>query len=138
MKNFPWIWFYKRCAILLGIALGGFVLFGLIGVPCLFKAVTGFPCLTCGMSRAWLAAFGLDFSAAFFWHPLFLFLPVIVLLLTFGDLRRKWIQRTLLGISILFLAVYLFRMLFLFPHTPPMDYNPFGFLPSRFGWLSLF
>src|SRR5713226_2587552 len=42
---------------------------------CIFLAVTGHPCLTCGATRAAIAFFHLDFWSAWRWNPLvFLFL----------------------------------------------------------------
>src|SRR6266436_4176087 len=42
---------------------------------CIFLAVTGHPCLTCGATRAAIAFFHLDFWSAWKWNPLvFLFL----------------------------------------------------------------
>jgi Protein of unknown function (DUF2752) len=37
---------------------------------CIFLAVTGHPCLTCGASRATIAFFHLDFWSAWKWNPL--------------------------------------------------------------------
>jgi len=37
---------------------------------CLFLAVTGHPCLTCGATRSTIALFHLDFSGAWKWNPL--------------------------------------------------------------------
>jgi hypothetical protein len=48
-------------------------------VPCAFRTLTGFPCPTCGFSRASFALLGLDVRHAFELHPLvFLGLPAIV------------------------------------------------------------
>lgn len=58
--------------------------------PCLFRAVTGIPCIGCGLSRAWLAALQLDLASAFRYHPMFWSIPVLVLLAFFdGKLLRK-------------------------------------------------
>lgn len=43
------------------------------GLPwpnCVFHSVTGFPCLTCGATRATVAFFHVDFLAAWNWNPL--------------------------------------------------------------------
>ncbi|MBQ2785288.1 MAG: DUF2752 domain-containing protein [Oscillospiraceae bacterium] len=58
--------------------------------PCLFRRITGIPCIGCGLSRAWLAALGLDFCSAFRYHPMFWSIPVLMLLALFdGRLFRK-------------------------------------------------
>src|SRR2546421_1172862 len=38
---------------------------------CLFLAITGHPCLTCGATRSTIAFFHLDFWSALKWNPLF-------------------------------------------------------------------
>jgi hypothetical protein len=38
--------------------------------PCLFRALVGIPCPTCGSTRALLALSRFDIGAAFFWNPL--------------------------------------------------------------------
>ena len=42
----------------------------LLGVPCLFKAMTRLPCPSCGMTRSWEALGRLEFPLAFRMHPL--------------------------------------------------------------------
>ena len=43
---------------------------GLNWPRCPFLAVTGFPCLTCGATRATIAFFHGNFSLAWWWNPL--------------------------------------------------------------------
>ena len=76
---------------------------------------------------------GLDFVRAFFWHPLFWTVPLVALFLIFFGTRR-WILRGLTACLLLFVMVYALRMLLLFPHTPPMTFDPNGILPRLFGW----
>ncbi|MCL1790869.1 MAG: DUF2752 domain-containing protein [Peptococcaceae bacterium] len=48
---------------------------------CPFLAATGVPCPGCGMTRACLAFFRLDFAQAFLYHPLFpavLLFPIVL------------------------------------------------------------
>jgi hypothetical protein len=51
----------------------------LLDTPCLFRRWTGIPCPTCGISRAWLAAFRLDPATAFYYHPMFWSVPVLAM-----------------------------------------------------------
>lgn len=46
-------------------------------VPCAIKALTGFNCPGCGMTRAVLAALRLDFAAAFAYNRMFWSLPLL-------------------------------------------------------------
>ena len=127
-------WFAKRCALAVVIAALCLLVFGVVGQECLFRRITGLPCATCGMSRAWICALRLDFAQAFFWHPLFWAVPLLALLLIFFGARRRWVLWTLIASAILFLAVYLIRMALLFPSSPPMTVEPDGLIPRLFGW----
>jgi hypothetical protein len=64
------------CVSLVGLALAaGWLVVGLPWPHCIFLAVTGHPCLTCGATRSAIAFFHLDFWSAWKWNPLvFLFL----------------------------------------------------------------
>jgi len=53
----------------LALAAGWFAL-RLAWPHCIFLAVTGHPCLTCGATRAAIAFFHLDFMSAWKWNPL--------------------------------------------------------------------
>jgi Protein of unknown function (DUF2752) len=63
--------------IWLSVSLGGLALAAMwftLRLPwphCIFLAITGHPCLTCGATRASIAFFHLDFSNAWKWNPLF-------------------------------------------------------------------
>ena len=60
----------------LGVSLTGFVLAAVwlsLGLPwpiCLFHALTGEPCLTCGATRSAIACAHADFFTALKWNPL--------------------------------------------------------------------
>ena len=59
------------CVTLVGLALAvGWFALGLPWPHCLFLAITGHPCLTCGATRAAIAFFHLDFWSAWKWNPL--------------------------------------------------------------------
>ena len=95
---------------------------------CPFYRLTGIPCPVCGMTRAYLAALRLNFSAAFRLHPLWpSAVPLIILILwkegkIFRDKKKNICFYA--GWIVLFLAVYFYRMLTLFPNTEPMVLNP--------------
>ena len=74
----------------------------LLELPCIPRLLTGIPCPTCGLTRAWLAAFQLDFADAFWQYPMFWSIPLLVLYLLFdGRLsRNKCINNWLLGLMI--------------------------------------
>src|SRR5438874_7030194 len=63
--------------IWLSVSLGGLGLAAIwfaLQLPwphCIFLAITGHPCLTCGATRAAIAFFHLDFWSALKWNPLF-------------------------------------------------------------------
>jgi hypothetical protein len=68
-------------------------------LPCIFRAVTGIPCVTCGLTRAWLCALRLDLRGAFLQYPMFWSFPILVLYLFYeGSLfRNKPFNNLLLG-----------------------------------------
>lgn len=55
-------------------------MFGVMGVGCPIRFVTGIPCPGCGMTRAWLSLLSGNEAAAFAFHSLFLLAPVSVAL----------------------------------------------------------
>lgn len=89
-----------------------YVLLECLGITCPIRFVTGISCAGCGMSRAWLSLLRLDFQAAFSYHPLFLLPPAaVVLVLLSKRIPKKLYQIAMAVMVILFLLVYLIRML---------------------------
>ena len=81
---------------------------------CPIKSFFGISCPGCGMSRACLSALRLDFEAAFYYHPLWIALPIFaLLLLVFALKKNKSAIYTLLLISAaLLIIVYIIRLFF--------------------------
>jgi hypothetical protein len=107
----------------------------LTGTGCAVHSTVGLPCPGCGLTRACLAALRGDLALAFRLHPLFwlapLILIVVVVLLTFAPerLSTRTANRWWLGLALLFLSVYLVRMVFYFPDQDPLVWNDRAVLP---------
>ena len=88
-----------------------YIFFAVVGVGCPIKYTTGISCMGCGMTRAIVAACKLNFKAAFYYHPLWVLLPVGVVVF----LLRKRINPTVLKVlfwmaMVAFVIVYFIRM----------------------------
>ena len=104
-------WKPEKLFVLAGLALS-VILCRVFQIPCLFKAVLGIPCATCGMTRAYIALLHFDLRSAFAYHSLFWAIPLLVLLFWFdGKLFPKAWQNIALLSSIL--ALFLFRWIIL-------------------------
>lgn len=95
---------------------GGAALFlaWLFRLPCPFFALTGLPCATCGMTRAWSAVFHGNLSAAFALHPLFWTVPFFYVYgLADGRLlgRPRVDKAILSGLTVAFLLLGIGRWL---------------------------
>ena len=93
------------------LALGAFLLFG----ACPFRLLFRIPCPCCGLTRAWKAALQLDFLSAFYYHPLFWFIPPLKLYTAHRSvlprrLSKKAENILLITAAVLILAVYLIRI----------------------------
>ena len=90
-----------------------YCLLQLMGISCPIRYFTGLSCPGCGMTRAFLSLFRLDFKSAFYYHPLFM-LPILAVILY---LLRKKLPKLLINISaftmiIAFVIVYTYRLVF--------------------------
>ena len=87
----------------------------ILDATCLVKYFTGASCPGCGMTRACLSALRFDFSAAFYYHPLWIVMPPLAVLLIFLWAKRK--KKAFFAVLALFflalIGVYLYRLLFL-------------------------
>lgn len=104
----------KRFQIILAIAV--VVLLYLVlegfGITCPIKFLTGISCAGCGMSRAWMAVFHLDFARAFYFHPLFFTPPVILLVILLKKrIKPAFYKGFIFTMIALYVIVYLYRMI---------------------------
>ena len=111
-------------------AVGGLLLWVgislLTGTLCWFQSVLGVPCPGCGSIRAVQALFQGQFIEAHISHPLIIL--SMALFVYFGIkylfFRNRPSHRAekpiLIVIAMLYMAVFVVRMIFLFPHTAPL------------------
>jgi len=85
---------------------------------CIVYNVAGIPCFACGMTRAFRSL--PNVAQAFFYHPLFFTVPFMPLLVIVSAKTRNI---TSIILIILFTGLWVVRMVWLFPHTAPMEYN---------------
>lgn len=105
----------------------------LFNTKCIFKSIIGVPCPGCGLTRAWISFIKGTISEAFYWHPLFLMIPalaILILLYFKGSFikYRRYILIAIVTIVGLYIIVYIVRMVILFPSVEPLDYNRQSFI----------
>ena len=124
----------KTRILILSLLIGSYVIIASLfsSTICLFKNITGIPCPGCGLTRAYLALFDGNLNEAFKYHPLF-FLPIVlIIILIYNKIRiNRYIinDKIIMICIIIILAVYIFRMVTLFPKVAPMDINYQAIIP---------
>ncbi len=99
-----------------------------LGHACPINLVFGVPCPGCGLTRAVLCIFHGDFSGAFSTHPLVFTLPVIAVLLIVAFFSERFCASKVysalcISFSLLFVVVFVCRMIVRFPTEEPMTFN---------------
>ena len=85
----------------------------LIGVNCPIRFLTGISCPGCGMTRAWISLLQGNLSAAVSYHPLlFTVVPAVIAVFFRSRIPKRIFSILTWALILLFLAVYLYRMLF--------------------------
>ena len=85
-------------------------------VPCFFRFFTGFPCPSCGMTRAFFSLIKLNFRDSFYYHPLLIpalitaFIAIHVDVTKF-NFNKKFFNIYFWTFIIIFFAVYIFRII---------------------------
>lgn len=96
------------------------------GTACIVVFTTGFPCPGCGIGHALFSLLTGDFVQAHLFNPsiwLWLFLGMCFFLYKYiFDKPCKWMGWLLAIVAILTVAIYLYRMVNLFPSEPPLTY----------------
>jgi hypothetical protein len=103
---------------------------------CVYKNIFGIPCPGCGMTRSYSHLLEGDLQAAFYDHPLFLLVPIILILsivlfrIKINTKAYKIVSSVLLFIAFLFIVVYVVRMVLYFPHQEPLRFYDKGLYPT--------
>lgn len=87
-----------------------YALFLLLGISCPIKFITGVSCAGCGMTRAWLHVFRLDWSTAVHFHPLFWTIPVVAVLVFLRKRFPRLFRAAAGAAAALFIVVYFVRL----------------------------
>ena len=85
----------------------------LLRSPCPFYSAFHLPCITCGMTHAYLALLRLDIVGAFGYHPMFWSIPVLYafFLLDGRVFKRTWLNRAVIfGICALLVAWWIYSV----------------------------
>ena len=96
--------------------------------------ILGLSCPGCGMTSAFLAVFHMNFRLAFYFHPLW---PLVVLIVLYFVLRQlgwfkfseSWEKKLLIIVMAAFILVYLYRLLI--SHSPVVEYTLIRFIRYR-------
>jgi len=87
------------------------ILFYIKGPGCPIKALTGIPCMGCGMTRAYISLLHGDLRHAFYYHPAFPLVPAAIICCLFHKQLGKRVFFTSIGcILAVFAAVYFWRI----------------------------
>lgn len=102
---------HRQTLLAIGGIGGVYLVLSLLGGGCPIRFLTGIPCPGCGMTRAVWHILRLEFAAGLAAHPLVVVLPVMAGGLLLGHrLPAKGRQWFWIGIGLVFLAVYLLRL----------------------------
>lgn len=115
---------YQDLIIAAGVLTAYVVWACFLPMKCPILWLTGISCPGCGITRAMVAVFRLDFAKAWYYNPtIFYLLPAAPVLLMAYLRKAKKLTEALLWITAgLLIAVYLYRLLVL--HSPVLEADP--------------
>ena len=86
---------------------------------CPFERITGIPCPGCMMTTAAYYLLCLDFEKAFYFNPVIYLLVLMFFPLLYTYIKdRKWFKRLLTLTLVIWMSIYVYRMIMVFPKYP--------------------
>jgi len=103
---------------------------------CLFLNLTGVPCPSCGMTRAYILLLRGDISQAFYYHPLFI-APIVITIMMHEKIsaNKKLFNRLIIILIVIIFIVYLVRLILLFPENEPFVFFSDAILPKFYRFI---
>ena len=104
--------------------------------PCLFLNLTGIPCPSCGMTRAYISLFRGNIFQAFYYHPLFL-APFVIIIMMQEKIRanKKLFNGLVIFLTAIIFVVYVIRLILLFPEKEPLVFFSDAILPKFYRFI---
>ncbi|MCL2159036.1 MAG: DUF2752 domain-containing protein [Oscillospiraceae bacterium] len=129
-------------AIFVGICLWA-SLWVFTGTSCWVRSIFGIPCPGCGSSRAVAEIFRGNIREALRFHPLVFLSLAVIFVFGFSIFdkndksksRKKIVDLALLCFAVLYIGVYIVRMVMFFPGTEPMTYLHTSILGRLIGFI---
>ncbi len=90
-----------------------YAVLSVLGVAtCPSKVFFGIPCPGCGISRAFMSALQLDFAAAFEYNPLWILVPVVLIIVTALSAydKNRAVEIIVIAFIVLAFLVYIYRI----------------------------
>lgn len=94
-------------------------------VGCAIVRTIGIECMSCGMTRAWFALLSGNLDKAFYFHPLFIFPAIAIILFSLNHYilksEKKSIKYTLYVMLVIYVIFYVVRMFYDIPGIYELD-----------------
>ena len=106
----------------------------LFGTGCVLASTIGFPCPGCGATRALAELIKGNFISSLYFHPLLIPSVILIFIYFFLWLTResmpKYLDKFLIVYVIIVVALFIVRMVLMFPNHPPLNFNYNALLPT--------
>ncbi len=124
MRNVRALKSQTKAVLLIGLVYGFFVLINR-PIGCIIERVLGINCPSCGITRAWMTVLRGDIGLAFYYHPLFLFPLIGVILYVVNNnilvKNSKVIDIVMTVMLIIYIVLYIVRMFYDIEGIIPLD-----------------
>lgn len=97
----------------------------ILNISCPIKYITGLSCPGCGMTRAVISALQFKFTDAFYYHPLWIIMPpiAIILIILYIKDNKKIFNILIITLALLFIIIYTYRLFFTDSQIVSFNFN---------------